>query len=105
MAGLYQAMDVFVLPSLFEGFPGVGVEAQYAGLPCLFSDRITRELAFTENCRFLPLEWEAERWAEELLHCADKRGERGGVHCPDYDIEVAAAALEEYYLKLHSLIK
>ena len=105
MAGLYQAMDVFVLPSLFEGLPVVGVEAQYAGLPCLFSDRITRELAFTENCRFLPIEWEAERWAEELLHCADKSGERGGMYCPDYDIEVAAAALEEYYLALHSLTK
>lgn len=105
MAALYQAMDVFVLPSLFEGLPVVGVEAQYAGLPCFFSDRITGELAFTENCRFLPLEWGAERWAEELLQCADKREPRDGVCCPDYDIQVAAAALEEYYLKLHSRIK
>ena len=35
---LYQAMDVFVMPSLFEGLPVVGVEAQFSGLSCIFSD-------------------------------------------------------------------
>ena len=33
----YQAMDVFVMPSLFEGLPVVGMEAQASGLPCVFS--------------------------------------------------------------------
>ena len=33
---LYQAMDIFVMPSFFEGVPVVGIEAQFAGLPCVF---------------------------------------------------------------------
>ena len=40
----YQAMDVFLMPSLFEGLPVVGIEAQASGLPCVFSDTITDEI-------------------------------------------------------------
>lgn len=98
---LYQAMDIFVMPSLYEGFPGVGVEAQFAGLPCVFSDRITRELAFTERCSFLPLEGGAELWVREILSRQAEPTERTGVCCPDYDIKQAAKALEEYYMRLY----
>lgn len=49
---LMQAMDVFVLPSHFEGLPVVGVEAQAAGLPVLYSSEITREAQLTENVAY-----------------------------------------------------
>ncbi len=49
---LYSAMDVFILPSHFEGLPLVGVEAQAAGLPCIFSNRVTREVKLTKNVCF-----------------------------------------------------
>ena len=52
---LYQAFDAFVLPSLYEGLGLVGVEAQAAGLPCLFSDSITREVDVTGESVFLPI--------------------------------------------------
>lgn len=85
---LYQAMDVFVLPSNFEGLPIVGIEAQSAGLPCFMSSRITEESRITENCRFLPLEAGAKEWAQEILKT---KGERKAAefleNADDYDLE------------------
>ena len=51
VADLYQAMDVFILTSLYEGLPMVGVEAQAAGLPVLFSSRVTRDVEIWQNFR------------------------------------------------------
>ena len=62
---LYQAFDVFCLPSLYEGLCVVGVEAQCAGLPCLFSDAITREVDVTGASRFMPIESHKE-WSSAL---------------------------------------
>jgi len=64
---LYQGMDVFLLPSNFEGLPIAGIEAQSAGLPCFMSDTITKESRITENCYFISLKAGAKRWAEEIL--------------------------------------
>lgn len=63
---LMQAMDVFVFPSLFEGLPVTLVEAQAAGLPCVVSDMITKEIDIIDNMRFLEINGTTSKWVEEI---------------------------------------
>ena len=64
---LMQAMDLFLFPSLFEGLPVVLIEAQAAGLNCVVSDSITREVGITDRIQFISLNKSAETWAEKIL--------------------------------------
>lgn len=70
VARLLQGMDVFVMPSFYEGFPVTGVEAQATGLPCVFSDTITREVKILEAVEYLPLEAPLGQWADAILRLA-----------------------------------
>lgn len=104
MGKLYQAMDVFVLPSLFEGIPVVGVEAQYADLPCIFSDRVPREVRFGRKCQFVSLNETPDMWAENILECVKQYPvhDRKTIQCSRYNIEEMHQALTDYYQKLEN---
>jgi glycosyltransferase involved in cell wall biosynthesis len=77
---LLQAFDVFVLPSLFEGFPLVLVEAQSAALPCIASESITKSVAATQYILFCPLDAPPEIWAKEMENALRLRRDATGVH-------------------------
>jgi len=64
---IMQAMDLFLLPSLFEGLPVVLIEAQAAGLKCIVADTITRESDITSRVEFLRLNDTPEKWANQVL--------------------------------------
>lgn len=66
MCDLYNVMDVFVLPSLFEGVPVVAVEAQCNGLPCFISSKITNEIAIDKTI-FIDLSKSSSEWANIIL--------------------------------------
>lgn len=65
---LYCAMDVFVLPSLFEGNPVSGIEAQASGLNCFFSDTITRTSNITGKVEFFSIKENPTFWKEKILN-------------------------------------
>ena len=73
VAELMAAMDVFVLPSHFEGLPIVGVEAQASGLPVLFSDKISRDSKIIENVAFIPIDYESlPTWVKKIEEYSKK---------------------------------
>lgn len=99
---LLQAMDVFALPSLFEGLPVIGIEAQAAGLPLVVSDTVTRELDLI-GIDFLALDSGVERWSDNILS-PTKMIEREVcwkiVTDKGYEIEKEAKRLVSYYQQM-----
>ena len=63
----YQAMDLFLLPSRYEGLPVVGVEAQAAGLPCVMSDIVTREIKILDSTIFYSMRKAATEWSDVII--------------------------------------
>lgn len=75
-ARFYQAMDLFLFPSLHEGLPIAGIEAQTADLPCLFSDAVTSEIMITSRAVSMPLDLGAAEWAKKSILLAKTYGRR-----------------------------
>ena len=99
---LYQAFDLFLMPSLYEGFPVAGVEALASGLPVLLSNEITGELKFASGVRYLSLKdvdaWirEIRQWNEaDTLSQRVLRQKEPKEHC--LDIHDTAKLLEQVY--------
>lgn len=93
-----QAMDTFCLPSKFEGLPISAIEAQAAGVRCLISDTVTREIQITDLVKFLPLKevyWIEELAESEIDRYRDRQDEE--IARAGYDIRIAAERLEELY--------
>ncbi len=68
VAALYQMFDLFIMPSLYEGFPMVLVEAQSSGLPCLISDKVTKTTDLIGKAKYLPIDTDeaVQLWADAI---------------------------------------
>ncbi|MBQ7573400.1 MAG: glycosyltransferase family 1 protein [Clostridia bacterium] len=99
----YSVFDTFVLSSWYEGLPVVGVEAQAADLPCVFTDTITPEVKVTDRVSFMGLNDDDEAWAREILK---SRGKQRVSRFEDlkkagYDIKTEAMRMQKLYLDLY----
>lgn len=97
---MYSAMDVFCMPSFYEGMPVVAWEAQANGLCCIFSDKVTDEAAVFPKCQFLNLNDSDNIWAEAVLEGARSRANHTVGVIPD--IHEWAKWLEQFYLSVDS---
>lgn len=94
---LMQAADVFLLPSFHEGFPVTIVEAQSAGLPCLVSANLSKEVDITKSVKFVSIDADANEWSNliEVFDSAKRSNVSDIVKKCGYDIEDVAHGFKE----------
>lgn len=101
---ILSAMDVFLFPSFMEGMSLSMLEAQCAGLSCLVSDSIPKEISVTDLITYYPLERSVEDWAKLLMEVSKGKSDRmvysKKVAEAGYDIKKNAEWLQNYYLSL-----
>lgn len=98
----YSAFDVFVLPSIYEGFPNCMVEAQINGLPCIVSDAVTKEADILESrVSYLPIAQDSDisKWVNVIKECEAKEIDRNidKDDMLDFDMNEIARKVESYY--------
>ncbi len=99
-AKLYQAFDVFLLPSLYEGLPVVGVEAQASGTKTFFSSNVPQEAKIIDKAEFIDIDLSPEKWANIILSKmtdVKKENTKNEMTIKGYNIEVESKKLQELY--------
>ena len=99
---LLNAMDVFILPSRFEGLPVTLVEAQANGLYVLASDRITKEIKYAQNMKYISIDDGCDKWVEWICN-AEEQHSQNNILLTDYDINIAVNNVRNKYSELLGL--
>ena len=101
MDRLYQAMDAFVLPSLYEGLGIVAIEAQSSGLPTICSDGVAEDANVSSLFERMSLEDSPRAWAEAIVSAVgtrDSAAGAAGARAHGFDVRDNAAKMQEWYL-------
>lgn len=97
----YQVFDLLLLPSIYEGLPVVLVEGQAAGLPCIASDAITKQIKVTDLLHYKSIGMSPQEWANDIhdiLSKSNRRSYMDEMRKAGFDIKQAAEQVMQYYL-------
>lgn len=101
-AKIYNMFDVFVLPSIYEGFGITLLEAQINGLSCFTSATVVPDTVnITGNVKYISLKVDSEKWAEEIIQSSERKNiALSDIKNAGFDIEKNAKQLCSYYESL-----
>lgn len=107
VADYLNAMDVFLLPSKYEGFPIVLVEAQSTGLSCFVANNITHDCRLTDKLYFLDINRKPADWAWKInqVNPDNRKDQTSVITNAGYDIRQTAQEFQDYFLSAVSLLK
>nr|WP_275891034.1 glycosyltransferase [Holdemania massiliensis] len=102
MASFLSAIDIFILPSLHEGFPISAIEAQTSGAKVILADTITSETNITGEAIFLSIsECDAERrWSDIICDNTanlDRTIQKDVVKDAGYDVSAYCERIKQIY--------
>lgn len=102
---LYQAMDLFVFPSIYEGLGMVLIEAQCSGMACVASTEVPRVAKVNSNVYFLDLSSDIKMWTEKVNLAKEHKRITNieKMKLSNYDIVSEAKKLERKYIDLLNL--
>lgn len=102
---LYQCMDVFLFPSLFEGLGIVAIEAQASGTPIVCSNMLPKETEVSDIYIKLDLKKPAEEWAEKVIDIANrnqvKQNLQQNIIDAGFDLSSTVKMLQNFYLEAY----
>lgn len=101
VAGLLNAIDVIVFPSMYEGLPFTLVETQCNGLPAICSSTVSQYAKMSGAVEFADLSLPDDVWADRVVQLAKRGRIEGGpsaVAAAGYDISIESQALRRFYL-------
>ncbi|MDT9026819.1 glycosyltransferase family 1 protein [Rossellomorea yichunensis] len=96
-----HSMDVFIFPSIFEGFGTVAIEAQASGLECIVSKGVPFSVDVSNLINHLPLSAGPEEWAEIILQFREgykRRNMYEVIVKAGFDAKYTAKLLESFYI-------
>ena len=96
LCGCYSACDIFVFPSLHEGFGLVAVQAQCNGLLTLVSNKVAKNCD-VGSCKFLPLR--TQEWVNVLKKETKSRNRHNNFDIHDFDCNDNAERLKKFYIR------
>jgi glycosyltransferase involved in cell wall biosynthesis len=103
LVNMLCAMDVFTLPSIYEGSPVSAVEAAANGLPVVLSSSITKDLKFLRNVAYVDIDKNScNKWAETIIELSEKEREQDAVTIINnngFNIRAISKLLEKKYLE------
>lgn len=99
----YNSMDIFIFPSLFEGFGIVGIEAQANGLPCIFSSNVPKATKITDLVEYISLDSNFEIWKNKIEELLEKNARKENDYYKEviekgFDLKTEVIKFQKKYL-------